>query len=80
MQWDRQRERWDRARRPLYLADVNDQAFATGGIAFAADAAKETGFSLGAQIEDAFGSKLRRFTARTGPLAGEFDRGRYGWT
>jgi hypothetical protein len=43
--------------------------------------ARDLAFSLGAQIEDAWGSKLRRFLARSGPLKEQFDhsRLRLGW-
>jgi len=41
--------------------------------------AKSTAFSFGAQVEDAFGSKFRRFKAYRGEFTGEFDRRRYGW-
>ncbi len=34
-------------------------------------------YSLGGQLEDAFGSGLRRFRARTGQFIGQFDRARY---
>jgi hypothetical protein len=40
---------------------------------------RDVAFSMGAQIEDAFGSKSRRFKAYRGEFAGEFDRRRYGW-
>lgn len=43
------------------------------------DWAKHVAFSFGAQIEDAFGSELRRFKANRGEFAGEFDRRKYGW-
>jgi hypothetical protein len=43
------------------------------------DWARSVAFSFGAQIEDAFGSKLRRFKADRGKFAREFDRGKYRW-
>jgi hypothetical protein len=36
-------------------------------------------FSMGAQIEDAFGSSSRRFKAHRGEFAGKFDARRYRW-
>lgn len=43
------------------------------------DVAQPTALSLGGQIEDAFGSRARRFNAHRGQFAGQFDRSRYGW-
>lgn len=40
---------------------------------------KALAFSLGAQIEDAWGVKQRRFIARDGELEGEFDSSRVRW-
>ncbi|PYN18766.1 MAG: hypothetical protein DMD99_26825 [Candidatus Rokuibacteriota bacterium] len=43
----------------------------------AAEETKQLAFSVGAWIEDAFGSQSRRFLAREGKLAGQFDWQRY---
>ena len=42
-----------------------------------AEAIQELAFSIGARIEDAWGSKVRRYLARTGERSGEFDTSRY---
>ena len=41
------------------------------------EATRELAFSLGARIEDAWGTKERRYLARTGERSGEFDTSHY---
>ena len=36
-------------------------------------------FDVGSWLENAFGSRQRRYLARTGPLEGRFDCARYSW-
>lgn len=43
------------------------------------DGVQALAFRFGARLEDAWGSHLRRFIARDGEFAGQFDRSKYGW-
>lgn len=43
------------------------------------DWARETAFSVGRQIENAFGSTLERFRAINNNVLGDFDKRRYSW-
>jgi hypothetical protein len=43
------------------------------------DGIQALAFDIGSWLENAFGSRYRRYLAHSGPLEGQFDRGRYGW-
>ncbi|MBI4494726.1 MAG: hypothetical protein HY690_18275 [Chloroflexi bacterium] len=44
-----------------------------------ADGVRVLAFKIGGWLEDAWEQTARRFLVRDGPLAGQFDKARYGW-